>query len=115
MLTVAEHERLSDADEDERLVTKAVAFLARVAAAMPEWETPRKLHAACKELSCRARIARSRFALAQPGSGAKPASMAWLEDAARQSAGHSAVALVEAFTSAGVKPAAERLWQLPGR
>lgn len=114
-LTVAEHERLSDADEDERLVAEAVAFLARAAAEMPDWATPRKLHAACKELSCRARIARSCFALARPGSGPKPASMAWLEHAARQSAGYSAVALVEAFTGAGVKPAASRLWRLPGR
>lgn len=108
-LTVSEHGRESDADADAQLVDEA---LARVADA----DDPAfaQMHAACAELSCRARIARARFSLAAAAGGwgrggPKSASVAWLEAEARRSAGHSALTLVEAFTTAEVKPLTSRL------
>jgi hypothetical protein len=67
------------------------------------------MYAAYAELSCRARLAGARFALGRAGPMA--ASIAWLEEGARRSAGHSALALVEAFTSAEEKPLSTRLWR----
>lgn len=101
-LTVSEHECDADADADAQLIAEALAFLARGFAEAPNWTTIQKLHAACVELSCRARIARAKFTLGRPGP--KPASVAWLEAEARRSAGHSALALVEAFSMADEKP-----------
>ncbi len=109
-LTVSEHGRESDADADGELVAEALAFLARGVAEMPGWATVHKIHAACAELSCRARIARAKFALGRPGP--KPPSVVWLEAEARRSAGRSALALVEAFTRAEEKPLVSRLWQM---
>ncbi|KAI1256999.1 hypothetical protein MGN70_000037 [Eutypa lata] len=100
-LTVSEHR--CSADTDAQLIAEALAFFERSTALVPGCVGFRKMHAACAELSCRARIARARFAL-DLGGPSKPASVAWLEAEARRSAGHSALALVEAFTTAEVKP-----------
>ncbi|KAK4234350.1 putative fungal-specific transcription factor domain-containing protein [Achaetomium macrosporum] len=109
-LTVMEHHRNDvNAEADEKLIAEAVAFLARVAAETPDWETPCKLHAACDVLRRRARIARHKFTFGRPVVP-EPASVAWLEAAARHSAGLSAIALVQAITTAEVKPLAARLW-----
>ncbi|KAI0385546.1 fungal-specific transcription factor domain-containing protein [Hypomontagnella monticulosa] len=109
-LTVSEHECDADADADAQLVAEALAFLARGSAEAPDWTIVQKLHTACAELSCRARIARAKFALGRPGP--KPASVAWLEAEARRSAGHSALALVDAFSMSDEKPLELRLWRL---
>ena len=109
ILTVSEHGREAEADADAELIAEAVAFLARGAERMPEWTTLRKMHAACAELACRARVARARTPL---GRSRGPMSLAWLESEARRSASHSAVALVEAFTTAEEKPLSARLWRV---
>jgi len=111
VLTVSEHRRESEADDDAQLVDEAVAFLARGAAQMPGWATVQNMHKACAELACRARVARVRFPLGWPRSDPQPASVAWLEAEARRSAGYSARALVEAFTTAEEKPLPTRLWR----
>jgi hypothetical protein len=112
-LTVSEHGVDSNSDADMQLVTEVLAFLQRGATEMPDWDILRKMHEACAELSCRARIAGARFALGRPG--LKPTSIAWLESGARQSAGQSALTLVEAFTRAEQKPIATRLWRVAER
>ena len=109
-LTVSEHGLENEADADEKLVEEALDYLAWNIANTPEWTMVHKMHAACVELSCRARIARARYALGRPGP--KPASVSWLEKEARRSAGHSALALVEAFTMAEEKPITAKLWQV---
>jgi len=97
----------SNIDEDDQLITEGLQFLESAAAGVPQW---RRLHAACSELTCRARIMRARFTLEKPGP--KPASVAWLETEARRSAGVSARKLVEAFTAADEKPLASSLWRV---
>ncbi|KAI1418134.1 fungal-specific transcription factor domain-containing protein [Hypoxylon sp. FL1857] len=109
-LTVSEHRRETDAETDAQFIAEALAFLARSAAEMPDWTAICKMHAALAELSCRARIGRVRFALGRPGP--KPASVTWLEAEARRSARHSALTLIEAFTTAYEKPLATRLWRV---
>jgi hypothetical protein len=108
-LAISEHGSESDSELDSKLVEEGLAFLARVARVMPGSVTLRKMHAACSELSCRARVARGIFVMSRPGP--KPESVAWLEREARLSAGHSALALVEAFTGAELKPLETRLWR----
>ncbi|KAK0702159.1 fungal-specific transcription factor domain-containing protein [Lasiosphaeris hirsuta] len=91
-------------DSDAQLVAEVVAFLKRAAVEVPDLQA---MHAALAELSCRARSVHIRSTWSRPGP--KPASVAWLEGQARRTAQHSALALVEAFTSSDVKPLATRL------
>lgn len=109
ILTVSEHGHESEVAVDEKFVEEALAFLQWSTSKMPDWTTFHKLYAACGELSCRARVARAKFALGRPGP--KPASVLWLEEQASRSAGHSALALVAAFTTAEEKPLTSRLWR----
>ena len=106
ILTVSEHGREKEADDDAELVAEAVEVLARASKQMIGWTTLRRLHAAFAELACRARVARARVLVDRPH-GSSP--LAWLEQEARRSASHSAVALVAAFTSAEEKPLTTRL------
>ncbi|KAK3315541.1 fungal-specific transcription factor domain-containing protein [Apodospora peruviana] len=112
MLTVSEHGM--DSEDDEKLIAEALATFGQLTAIeSPYSATSRKMHAACVELSCRARVARARFVLGQPGLNTmnRPTYVAWLEEQARRSAGYSALALVEGFTSAEEKPLATRMWR----
>jgi len=111
ILTVADHHDDIDGDSNAGLVAEAVAFLARAAAQPSGQPVFGRMHAAFAELSCRARIARARFALGPTVPEPAAASVVWFETEARRSAGHSARVLIEAFTRAEEKPLETRLWR----
>ncbi|KAK4187665.1 fungal-specific transcription factor domain-containing protein [Podospora australis] len=108
-LTVSEQGGDLD-EEDAKLMEEAMQFFKGLADEMPHFQT---LEKACAELECRARIARTRHTSGkwpEPNRGTGTGA-AWLETEARKSAGFSAIQLVEAFTTASVKPYQTRLWR----
>jgi hypothetical protein len=112
-LTLQEHGLHDQAEGDDELIREAVAFL--------EWAAKEtgvdhicKLHDACAELGCRARVAQRGFFVEQQGTSisAKMPALAWLDAEATKSASYSALALVEAFTQADSKPLNRRIYTL---
>ncbi|KAK3995258.1 fungal-specific transcription factor domain-containing protein [Cladorrhinum sp. PSN332] len=109
-LTVSEHGVDAHEETDTQIINSSLAMLERSVAEDPSWTALATMLDASSELSCRAKIARARFALSRPGRGVESPALAWLEAEARRSAGHSAITLVQAFSMAADKPLVTRMW-----